>query len=350
MLVLVASVELFVSRYRLELSDPVVVSWRKADHAARDTASDSQLLCFGTSLTNNGIVPEVFESQLGKRTANLAVFGGPAPAGYYLFKHALEAGVRPDAVMFDCQDGPVARDRAGSPSEALWNHVRQWPEILDLGECLGLSWSARDSRFFATVMVSQALPSVRMRYEIRAKLLATIQGRPGSLSLATSAALRNARPDPGNPAAQAGLPRRNDPRPRPPIASPIRDAGPPRDGWERNPLCELYAERFVELAASRDIPIFWLLPPVSVRVQLLRDQWGFSAYSARIARELQARFPGRIVVVDGGQTRYSPQAFFDDLHLNRQGAISYSADVASIIGRRFADPPAMPNWVALPAR
>ena len=62
----------------------------------------------------------------------------------------------------------------------LWRQVRLWPELLTLGECLDLSWTARDPSFFAALAVSKALPSARARFEIRARLAAALDGRPSS--------------------------------------------------------------------------------------------------------------------------------------------------------------------------
>src|SRR5262249_38171040 len=145
MILLVATIENHVARHRLDVANVPALNWASAESLARKARS-FEVLCLGSSLTTSGGLPRIIEQRLGKSTCNLAVMGGTAPANYYLLKRALESGAHPKAVVVDWQEMPVDRDDRWN-FVALWKHVRLWPELLTLAECLDLSWTARDASF-----------------------------------------------------------------------------------------------------------------------------------------------------------------------------------------------------------
>jgi hypothetical protein len=344
---LVAMFEAFVVRHDLDFSNATIANWRHAGQAARRRVRGEHVLCFGTSLTNNGILPRVVEERLGKPTENLAVFGGPIPASYYLLRKALASGRRPVAVLLDSQDGPVDRDRAGDRSQTLWQHVREWPEILDLRDCLELSWSSRDAGFLGELLMSRLLPSYRARFEIRDNFRAGLQGKSGSSFFTIVTVRRNWRINRGAHVVTAEPP--TDDAPAGPVRQDmlVRPRAPIHPRWAHDRICRLYTRRFLELAARHEIPVFWLMPPLGPRLQSLRDATGHSEYLDQVARAVQGRFPN-VTVVDGRAARYPRQAFWDDIHLNRRGATTYSAGVASVLRVRLASRSEVSRWVPLP--
>ena len=86
-------------------------------------------------------------------------------------------------------------------------------------------------------------------------------------------------------------------------------------------------------------------PPVAL------DRWtrtiGGQFQGCRNSRELLNASP-RVVVIDGRGARYPREAFHDRVHVDRQGAITLSTDVASIVARSLADPAGGPRLVELP--
>src|SRR5262249_15739717 len=94
-----------------------------------------------------------------------------------------------------------------------------------------------------------------------------------------------------------------------------------------NPLCEEYARRLVDLACASGVRIVWLLPPLSPAQQAARERDGTDVYFTRLARAVQRRGAG-VVVIDARSSKYPRSAFWDDVHLNRRGALTLSLDVA----------------------
>lgn len=347
MLAAAAAVECGVARLDVHVSGMGPVCWRMSRNAA-DRERGSAILCFGTSLSKEGLLPAVIEERTGKRAYNLAVIGGPMPASYFLLRRALEAGTRPAAIVIDAQDGPVDPSRRREPYQALAQEWRNWPELLDVRDCLDLAWSARDAGFFAATVLAKKVPSYRTRLEIRTWIRAALGGSNASTWPLVVGLRRNLNANRG----ALVLAR----RPLPPSEGLQRLAGPgprssePAPGEPRpsNPLSELYTRRLLNLAASRRITVFWLLPPLSQGTLGKFERGGLDRYLAGVARDVLAAYPN-VVVIDGWRSGYGPDLFPDGIHLDRQGATTLSADVAAIIDRSLADPASAPRWVALPA-
>src|SRR5262245_7790987 len=164
MLVMVAAVERYVAWHEHDFGNSAALRWADARSRARQ-ARDAEILCIGSSLTTNGVQPEVIEEQLGKRVCNLSVFAGPNVSSYFVLKRAIESGARPRVVILDCQDRPVDSDNRWTMPE-LWRHLRLWPRVLTFTELADLSWTARDASLFAATTMMKVLPSARARFEI----------------------------------------------------------------------------------------------------------------------------------------------------------------------------------------
>jgi hypothetical protein len=108
-----------------------------------------------------------------------------------------------------------------------------------------------------------------------------------------------------------------------------------------------YGRRFLDLAATHGIQVFYLLPPAPPHVQEMRNQSGEDSENTRLAHELLDYYPG-LVVIDGRHSDYPPEAFFDDVHLNALGVSALSLDVASVLDRYFQQPDCRHVWVTLP--
>jgi hypothetical protein len=215
--------------------------------------------------------------------------------------------------------------------------VRQWPELLRPAEALDLARTARDPALFGRLSAAALLPSLRERHEIRGLALAALRGEAASRRYTAAQYWRNIRVNRGA-MVMPPIPFRGD------LAEVCRGLYP---AFGCDPVSAAYLERFLALATSRGIPVFWVVPPVTTEVQDLLDCSGFDAAHTRFLESLQARHPG-LVVLDGRRSRYGQDLHTDDpVHLNRRGASAFSADLAAALDRHLAEGRG-PRWVTLP--
>jgi len=328
MAVLVLATELYVGGNGSLFSNPLGLEWRFAAHAARVNAPSCEVLCFGDSLMRYGIVPKVLETILGKPAYNLALSGGTPPASFFQLRRALAAGTRPKAVLVN-----------------FVPHLLDWdprfcaqllPEVASFRDCVDLGWTTRDANFFATLMLARVFPSVRDRYEIRAKVQNALQEECG-LSRETASI---------NP-MQLRVDNQVEEKPWFQVKSKLVASMLYPATWRSSPANAAYVRRFLELANALDIPVFWLIPPLSPSVQTLREQRGLEALYTEYTRAVLAQFP-KMVVIDGRRAGYDESVHVDHLHLSKQGAIAFSAEVGVIVGRYLSGAPENPRWVELP--
>jgi hypothetical protein len=332
MLALVGLVEGLMSRNEIDLKTDWHWEWRVNGRVAMRQAARFDVLCFGDSLINHGLVPPILETRLGKPVYNLSLSGGQSSTSYIQLRRALDAGARPSAVIVDFF--PLLLNHGYEENEP------RWPDLLTPRECLDLAWMVRDASFFARMMLARHLPSLRERTSLRAHLLAALGGKGGSERLGALAYQRNWRLNHGTSVfAKAENIKLGD-----------------MDAWYRAafrnpewcaPYHAAYLVRFLELAAARDIPVFWLVPPIHPEAQRRFDKGGTEARYDQLLRSALRRFPN-VVVIDGRRARYDASVFVDQAHLDRQGASVLSADVADIVSRALAGPAPKDHWVDLP--
>ena len=346
MLALIGSTELLLTRARSSLTNKVAACWNRAGKDA-ERARDAKILCLGTSIVKIGVLPRVLEERTGKRAKNLAVFGGPIPASYFLLRRALAAGSRPEAVIIDCQDMAIPGRSREFLAEELRFHTRLWSELLDLTECFDLSWSAGNTDFFVRSVLARALPSFKEREDIRDAIGGALQARDDRIRDQMKICERNWAANQGahvlerNPASEDMK--------WPPTDLPahlIAEAVPP-DPRMFESVQGAYARRLLALAESRGITVFWLLPPFPAQIQAHHDDNGETFLSVQLARTLQSRFRG-MVVIDGRRSTYNAGVFADTVHLDRDGAALLSTDLGTIVARHLANPASSPSWVPLP--
>ena len=329
MLLMVALAERYVSGRALDFTRPEYWDWRTAGHAARKVAPGCDVLCFGTSMAQQGLLPGVIGARSGRRARNLAVCAGQAPGSYFLLRRALEAGAKPSAVLVEFHPQYLA--------EGHWGAVRFWPDLLETRDGLDLACSARDAEFFATTAIARLLPSVKDRFQIRACVTAAFAGEDASTAGATLAYNRNR----SRNAGAIVMPR--NPSYRGEIA-PHFAAGWLADGWRCHPTNARYVRRFLDLAASRGIPVYWVIPPLSPGLQGARERKGLDASFGAFARSFLPTCPN-LVVLDARHCGYAQNVFTDAAHLDREGAAALSADVGDFL--RHGTP--TDRWVDLPA-
>jgi hypothetical protein len=346
LLVLVTFTERFVARHDVDFSNATAANWRYSEREARRKTDPGMILCFGSSLVKYGVLPRLIEEATRRQAFNLAVCNGHMPSSYYLLKRALDSGARPAALVVDCQDGPLARVEADRQAEALRVNLRQWPELLTWRDGIDLAWAARDAKFLADWAVSRLLQSYRARFEIRTSVVATLRGTSGSSRLDVIAVRRNWALNEG---AQV-MPRGTVPPADLPSTEPYdaaRAAESLRANFKRNKLTDLYIDRFLSLAASHNLPVFWVLPPLAPAHQADRDRAGISHYFSQQAESARAKY-ANVTVVDARRSGYASSVFWDKVHLDRQGACAFTIELAGVIDRVLKGPGGDKRWISLP--
>jgi hypothetical protein len=323
--------ERFLEHAELHFTRPEFWDWKTSTQATRRRVRDCQVLCFGTSISQQGLLPRIIDERTGWRSYNLAVCWGQAAGHYYLLKQALASGARPKAVIIESHPQCLS----GDPYQA----IRFWPEMLRTRDVVDLAWDARDSEFLATTLLACWVPSIRDRFSLRANILQALRGESNPNPAQTLVYIRNKNRNRGsiingkNRAYQGTI-------------APGFEIGLAPDTWSCDPINATYLRRFFRLARERGIAVYWLMNPYSPALQARREQKGLDALYSRFAREFLDEF-SNLVVLDARHAGYASTVFTDAAHLDRDGACTLSADVGDAV--RAHAQVSGPRWVELPA-
>jgi hypothetical protein len=330
MAVLVLCAEIVLTRYDGDFAD-VGDSSHRFPGLVYPRVAKYDVLCFGDSLAKHGVVPRVIERRLGVSAYNLAISGGSPAAAYILLRRVLDSGGRPTAVLVDFKSRILSVDprRLGEGILALPN----------MTEAVELCREFRDARFASKQLVSRLLTSYRDRYGIRSVVWSWVDPGRSSSYVSPAPFERNWRRNQG-----AQLNAKN-----PVAASP---EGPPDVAgfllphWQCDPRNQAQVLKFLELAADHGLRVYWLLPPIHPKVQSWRDQKNADAAYERFVQGMLARFPN-VQVVDARHARYGADLFVDSVHLDRDGAVAFTEQVAEHLRLSRTDSRS-PRWVKLP--
>jgi hypothetical protein len=328
---LLIAVESFLARNEeVDFSTVWATGWRYSKRRANHTAG-YDLLCIGDSLVKFGVVPKVLEQELGLRTTNLAMCVGQPPAAFSVLKRSLRSGARPKAIVVDFTEHLL--------SSGPRKNLRHWPELLTSAECAELAWTAGDKVFFAQLMLGKLVPSIKDRGEIRAGTLAALQGKRTEDRDAIGAFLRNWSVNDGaQPISKLSQLAPSD--------AWFKDVYPSH--WKCHPVNAIYIERFLELASSHQIKVFWLLPPYRHAFQELCEKNGVDHDFERGIRRVLSRFPS-VVVLDGRKAAYPDSVYGGDpIHLDFEGATAFTEDVAVMIKECLTKKRSESRWLAMP--
>ena len=315
MLGLVMMIEWALAGHDLDFTAPWHWDWRVTGKAATQPGrvKGRDALVFGDSLVKFGLIPRVIQQRSGRTAYNLAIHTGQTSTSYFLLRRALRAGARPSAIVLELTPHLFM--------EAPESNRHLWSELLSTGEGFDMARTMRSGGFFASTMLGRLLTTYKERDEIRANLLAALAGKGSSMRYEIPVYRRNWKVNDG---AQLTV-----------------DVGVPRidveewitklySRWSPHPVNVAYLDRFLGLAASNEVPVYWLLPPIHPAVQARIDASGFNlAYSAFV-REVQVRFPGT-VVIDARHSGFPADLFTDGLHVNSRGAVKLSATLAEVL-------------------
>jgi hypothetical protein len=335
MIALVAIVELGLIRGNLNFMGNVAVSWKYTGRTIKKKAPGNSILCFGDSMLKFGVLPRVVTEGTGQKTHNFAIHSGSAPSSYFLFRRALAMGVRPSAVVVDFARGILAD---GPASET---RPYPWVELLEPLEAAELCWAAKDPGLVASLGLQSILHSVRLRHEIRAHVMAQLNAKPTGQRDVTPALWRNWNTNDGgqaNPKVEAFA------------DNLIPESAPIKTGtWRSDPVNALYVRRFLELAASRGLKVYWTLTPVTPGTFSSWVHSGDEQLYVDFVRREQARYRN-VVVLDARDSGFERSVFVDGVHLDRDGAAALSAGISQALRQSMNEAEsARTNWIKVPA-
>jgi hypothetical protein len=314
---LTVATELVVARHRAELSSSIAYSWSETGRAVSSVALGSDVLGFGDSRVKFGVVPAVIEAKTGTRAYNLALLSGSAPSSFVLLRRALAAGARPKAVVVDygrviLGDGPSSTVRP-----------YPWADLLTVAETLELAVTARDADLLAAVVARKLVPSLRARFEIREAVVSALGGTPSERGEVNRAQRRNWAVNRGAQLV-ARVANSSD--------EGVRPGEPPgTGGWQPDPVNAAYVERFLALARSKGVAVYWLIPPAAPGLQARWNHSGDEAAYDHFAASFLRRFEG-LTLVDARAAGFDAAQFVDGVHLDREGALALSSALAEVIG------------------
>ena len=282
-------------------------AWRIKAGAARREAASSDVLAFGDSLVEFAVLPEVLEERLGGKAYNLALHAGTPSASYFLLKRALAAGAKPKAVVVDFMPHQIIaepRPRA-APAPGLARAGEPSPRRSTS------AWTMRDGDLAASILLGKVFASVKARPEIRAAIASGVKGEVWSVDDALRA-----------PVTYRNLKANRGAYVMPTSVRAAADASPSNTDFTSriwDPTRFVYIDRFLRLAESRKIPVYWLVMPISPEFQGIADASGNDAQYSKFVAWKARQFPN-VVVLDGRRTPgYGPGRFMDSIHLDGKG-------------------------------
>jgi hypothetical protein len=329
MLGVVMAIEWTLAGHDLDFTAPWHWDWRVIGKAATrpDRVKGREVLLFGDSMLKFGVMPRVIGKFSGKTAYNFSLHMGQTPSCYFMLRRALRAGAKPSAIVLG--PAPHMLTQPIEPAKGIW------PELLEVGESLDLARTMGSSDAFAAITLARVLPSYKERYDIRANLMAALQGRSVSNRNVIPMYRRNWKVNDGAQ-LMGDVPR---------VVDVDFWTNTFFARWTPQAANVAYLDRFLELAASERIPVYWLVMPLYPEVQARTGASGFDAAYSAFIRDVHARFPGTIVV-DARHAGFAPDLFADGVHLNRRGALKLSAALAEIL-RDPLEIGQTGHWVAL---
>ena len=209
-------------------------------------------------------------------------------------------------------------------------------QLLDPLEAVDLARWTGDGSFLGQLLAARALPTIRIRRDLRRAVVAALEGRPVSQQTGAMLYDRNRKLNRGA-LVHPKVPSFQD-SPAPTVMIDLSAS------WKCHSVNAAFVQRFLELAQSRGIAVYWLMPPLPPGHQAQYDWTHAEKNYLHLVRGLVERFP-RLTVIDGRHADYPTAVFIDAVHLDRTGAAALSESLASVLVR---DPgPGVSRWVDL---
>ncbi len=326
MLLLVVLVEAFLASRPLDFNDPVSLNWIYSARDASREAPRHDVLFMGDSLIKYGLIPRVFKKHSGLSAYNLGAARAPSSTSYFLLRRAFEAGSRPTALILELKPGQllcvpeytVHEDQAiltlreATELAKAYRAVTFGPGFIDR--------FFRPDSFWTQIVLGRVLTSYRTRLEVRSRVLGFVKGQPDLMPDHDRMVNRNWTANDGAN-VMADKPGFN---------------GFVGEAEERvfmvaqtflNPINLDFADRLFNLATHHDTRVYWLLPPITPKLQERREQTGAEERYLKFVRAVQQKYPG-VTILDARHSGFEHTQFCDVIHLSNRGARSLSRSVA----------------------
>ncbi len=189
-------------------------------------------------------------------------------------------------------------------------NARSWQEVVSLRDAVDLLQITRNPPFVASTIVGRLLPSLRARLEIQSTVIAAVHGRFDRIRSINPVLWRNWSVNGGANIASAV----------PAYGGEVNDEVERQlypDLFYVDPANAEAIERILKLADERRIPVFWVLFPLSPRLQSLRDSSGAEMLHEQFLRSLVSRYPRTLTILDARRSISPAGAFADATHLER---------------------------------
>lgn len=341
MLGLLLAVETGLARGELGLGTVGAADWGLNRAEAVREGPGAEILCFGDSLIKCGVAPAVLEARLDRTAYNLASLGATPPASYFLLKRALDAGARPRAILFDAKASTLN-------AANYWFTVRDWANLVGPWDAWQLARDDRNPAFFGLHLAHYLIPSVRLRLDLRTMVVGQVSGAPPAPEVSWGAIVRRQHAVNLGGVYRPPSHAKTGPDPFPNGVLPLyEDVVCYPAGWTPYPTNLVYLDKFLALAASRKIPVFFVVPPIHPGVQAGRERRGLDATYIELVRKIHDRYK-TVTVIDGRHAGFEHKVFADSHHLDLEGAAALTDSLARVIGPRLDGTGAGDRWVALP--
>ncbi len=309
-------------------SQELQLAWK----AAKYQAPKREVLCFGDSLIKLSLIPRVFEQRTGLSCYNLAVSGSQTPMSYLLLKRALDSGAKPKAILVEFMPSLFRLPPT--------HNLSRWSYVAGLSDAAEMAWRENNRILFDRVLVNKLLTSMEARKEIRRILQRQLLGpesAPDEVPMYRRHWIKfdGAQIMPANPTLTEK------------DFDPATWANGFYPHWYVNRVNRAYLLKFLDLAASNKIEVYWLLPPIMPSVQDLCEKSGFAARQTAFLETLQKRY-SNLSIVDGRYAGYDDKVYMDPNHLGREGAYIYSVEIGNLMRRRFSGGLEQTAWLTLP--
>ena len=330
MAILVVLCESYISRNDLKFSRLEAEDWKNSGKVASGELPMGGIFFYGDSQVKFGVSPLLLESKMGQPSHCLAIQGGQAPSSYFMLKRTLASGVSPSAIVVDFEPHLTRDD--------INHNKRMWSELANLGECLELAWNAGDADAFGSIALGRVLSSYRERFEIRDNVRAALRGETPYMAAWLEMAMRNKGMNRG---ALAMAKEQHG------VIELDRWANPTPTPWAPDKMNDIYARKFLQLAADNKIPVYCLLMPVVPGIQAKYEKYGIDRYYFAWIRKLQDKY-ANLYVLDWRHSNYQDSVFSDTLHLDKDGALSITAALGDYLQRSFRGEGVDVRWVQMP--
>ncbi len=314
-LMVIGLVEFMIESSSLDILNEFQWNWMITSQAVFEAdAAGSEVLCFGDSQLKLALAPQIIEQRLGKSAYNFSLVGGQASASYFLLRRVIDQGHKPEMILVNY----FPQFLRSSPRDA----IELSPHLTNLSESLDLGLSTGNPELLGAFVTRTLLPVARNRLNLRAMTVSCLTGDDPSRRYNKGFFHRNWRVNRGGQMMP------------PTFDSSDYDFNQWRalnyPDTQFHFIALSYVDRFLKLAGEHEIPVYWVITPVSSGLGEECRRSGFDEDYSRFMKAILKRY-SHVVILDSRTVDYPESAFFDPHHLAIDGAVAFTEAVCAIL-------------------